>query len=163
MASLSIRKVSEIAHYSDADGSQPPDRYVFMLNVVDDSFFSDLTPQLHGADLRARESAPPGRRRARASYNPLLGSSATVLPHLEREALRPAEFASYDRPGKTTPSCCGSLKGLTSYYDDLFLRRADCWTTATYLKLITKTINQVLQTPDLLGANCRGQPASTPG
>ncbi|PZP64935.1 MAG: peptidase M61, partial [Delftia acidovorans] len=37
--------------------------------------------------------------------------------------------------------------GFTSYYDDLLLRRAGLIDNAQYLKLVTRTINQVLQTP----------------
>jgi predicted metalloprotease with PDZ domain len=39
------------------------------------------------------------------------------------------------------------FEGFTSYYDDLLLRRAGLIDDATYLKLLTKTVNQVLQTP----------------
>jgi predicted metalloprotease with PDZ domain len=42
------------------------------------------------------------------------------------------------------------FEGFTSYYDDLLLRRARRIDTANYLKLLTKTINQVQQTPGRL-------------
>ncbi|HPP98802.1 MAG TPA: peptidase M61, partial [Ottowia sp.] len=39
------------------------------------------------------------------------------------------------------------FEGFTSYYDDLLLRRAGLLDDAAYLKLLTKTINQVQQAP----------------
>jgi predicted metalloprotease with PDZ domain len=39
------------------------------------------------------------------------------------------------------------FEGFTSYYDDLLLRRAGLLDDASYLKLLSKTINQVLQAP----------------
>jgi predicted metalloprotease with PDZ domain len=39
------------------------------------------------------------------------------------------------------------FEGFTSYYDDLLLRRAELIDHASYLKLLTKAVQQVLQTP----------------
>ena len=39
------------------------------------------------------------------------------------------------------------FEGFTSYYDELLLRRAGLIDDKTYLKLLGKTVNQVLQTP----------------
>jgi len=39
------------------------------------------------------------------------------------------------------------FEGFTSYYDDLLLRRAGLIDDTVYFKLLTKTVNQVLQTP----------------
>jgi predicted metalloprotease with PDZ domain len=39
------------------------------------------------------------------------------------------------------------FEGFTSYYDDLILRRTGLLDDAGYLKLLSRTINQVLQTP----------------
>ncbi|MEO7548968.1 MAG: peptidase M61, partial [Ramlibacter sp.] len=61
--------------------------------------------------------------------------------------LRPAEFAHYDYTGENYSQLLWFFEGFTSYYDDLLLRRAGLIDDATYLKLLNKTINQVLQTP----------------
>ena len=42
------------------------------------------------------------------------------------------------------------FEGFTSYYDDLLLRRAGLMDDAGYFKSLTKTLNQVLQTPGRL-------------
>ncbi|HBY37046.1 MAG TPA: peptidase M61, partial [Delftia acidovorans] len=61
--------------------------------------------------------------------------------------LRPAEFARYDYGQENYTELLWFFEGFTSYYDDLLLRRAGLIDNAQYLKLITRTINQVLQTP----------------
>jgi predicted metalloprotease with PDZ domain len=61
--------------------------------------------------------------------------------------LRPAEFARYDYTQENYSQLLWFFEGFTSYYDDLLLRRAGIIDDATYLKLVTKTANQVLQTP----------------
>jgi predicted metalloprotease with PDZ domain len=60
------------------------------------------------------------------------------------------EFAQYDYTQENYTRLLWFFEGFTSYYDDLLLRRADLIDDATYLRLLTKTINQVLQTPGRL-------------
>ncbi|MBC7468882.1 MAG: M61 family metallopeptidase, partial [Ramlibacter sp.] len=61
--------------------------------------------------------------------------------------LRPAEFAHYDYSAENYTQLLWFFEGFTSYYDDLLLRRAGLIDDTTYLRLLNKTINQVLQTP----------------
>jgi predicted metalloprotease with PDZ domain len=61
--------------------------------------------------------------------------------------LRPAEFTHYDYASENYTQLLWFFEGFTSYYDDLLLRRAGLIDDATYIKLLNKTINQVLQTP----------------
>ncbi|WP_440136118.1 M61 family metallopeptidase, partial [Escherichia coli] len=61
--------------------------------------------------------------------------------------LRPAEFARYDYTRENYTELLWFFEGFTSYYDDLLLRRAGLVDHATYLRLLTKNINQMLQTP----------------
>ena len=64
--------------------------------------------------------------------------------------LRPAEFARYDYTRENYTELLWFFEGFTSYYDDLFLRRAGLVNDATYLKLLAKSINQLRQTPGRL-------------
>ncbi|MEO7954293.1 MAG: peptidase M61, partial [Polaromonas sp.] len=64
--------------------------------------------------------------------------------------LRPAEFESYRYDRENYTQLLWFFEGFTSYYDDLLLRRAGLLDNAAYLKLLTKTVNQVLQTPGRL-------------
>jgi predicted metalloprotease with PDZ domain len=61
--------------------------------------------------------------------------------------LRPASFAPYDYAKENYTDLLWFFEGFTSYYDDLLLCRAELISPAIYLKLLTKTINQVWQTP----------------
>ena len=61
--------------------------------------------------------------------------------------LRPAEFFRYDYSQENYTQLLWFFEGFTSYYDDLLLRRAGLIDDATYLKLLGKATNQVLQTP----------------
>src|SRR5690606_22104161 len=54
----------------------------------------------------------------------------------------------YDRENHT--ELLWFFEGFTSYYDDLFLRRAGLIDDATYLQLVAKSLNQVQQAPGRL-------------
>jgi predicted metalloprotease with PDZ domain len=64
--------------------------------------------------------------------------------------LRPAEFSRYDYTQENYTELLWFFEGFTSYYDDLLLRRAKLIDNTVYLKLLSKTINQVQQTPGRL-------------
>ena len=139
---------TEIAFWH-ADGSQPPmDRYVFMLNVVDDNY-GGLEHRNSTALICGRRDLPrKGEAKAGEGYNTLLGLISHEYFHTWNvKRLRPAEFAHYDYEQENYTELLWFFEGFTSYYDDLFLRRAGLIDSALYLKLITRTINQVLQTP----------------
>ena len=139
---------TEIAFWH-ADGSQPPmDRYVFMLNVVDDNY-GGLEHRNSTALICGRRDLPrKGEAKAGEGYNTLLGLISHEYFHTWNvKRLRPAEFARYDYEQENYTELLWFFEGFTSYYDDLFLRRAGLIDNAQYLKLITRTINQVLQTP----------------
>ena len=139
---------TEIAFWH-ADGSQPPmDRYVFMLNVVDDNY-GGLEHRNSTALICGRRDLPrKGETRAGEGYNTLLGLISHEYFHTWNvKRLRPAEFARYDYEQENYTELLWFFEGFTSYYDDLFLRRAGLIDNAQYLKLITRTINQVMQTP----------------
>ncbi|MDM0043098.1 peptidase M61 [Variovorax dokdonensis] len=130
-------------------GSKPPhDRYVFMLNVVDDGY-GGLEHRHSTALICARRDLPRiGETRQTEGYTTLLGLISHEYFHTWNvKRLRPAEFAAYDYASENYTRLLWFFEGFTSYYDDLVLRRSNRIDDATYLRLITKTINQVLQTP----------------
>ncbi|MDR2297909.1 MAG: peptidase M61 [Comamonas sp.] len=139
---------AEIAFWH-ADGSQPPmERYVFMLNVVDDNY-GGLEHRNSTALICGRRDLPrKGEAKAGEGYNTLLGLISHEYFHTWNvKRLRPAEFARYDYEQENYTELLWFFEGFTSYYDDLFLRRAGLLDNSQYLKLIARTINQVLQTP----------------
>ncbi|MFN9727712.1 M61 family metallopeptidase [Acidovorax sp.] len=129
--------------------ARPPFRsYVFMLNAVGDGY-GGLEHRNSTALICGRRDLPRmGEKRASDGYTTLLGLISHEYFHTWNvKRLRPAEFASLDFGRENYTGQLWFFEGFTSYYDDLLLRRAGLIDDATYLKLLTKTINQVLQTP----------------
>jgi len=130
-------------------GPKPPhDRYLFLLNAVDDGY-GGLEHRHSTALICARRDLPRiGESRTPESYTTLLGLISHEYFHTWNvKRLRPAEFARYDYGAENYTRLLWFFEGFTSYYDDLLLRRANRIDDATYLRLIGKTINQVQQTP----------------
>jgi predicted metalloprotease with PDZ domain len=133
---------------------RPPQQdYLFMLNAVDDAY-GGLEHRNSTALICARKDLPrlaTGNAvavRQPEGYTTLLGLISHEYFHTWNvKRLRPAEFASYDYGRENYTRLLWFFEGFTSYYDDLLLRRAGLIDDAAYLKMLTKTINQVLQTP----------------
>ena len=128
---------------------RPPFKsYVFMLNVVHDGY-GGLEHRNSTALIASRRDLPRlGEPRMSDGYVTLLGLISHEYFHTWNvKHLRPAEFTHYDYTGENYTQLLWFFEGFTSYYDDLLLRRAGLIDDATYLKLLNKTINQVLQTP----------------
>ena len=95
------------------------------------------------------ETQPPRPAlKATDGYTTLLGLISHEYFHTWNvKRLRPAEFKRYDYSRENHTELLWFFEGFTSYYDDLILRRAGLIDDATYLNLVTKTINQVQQSP----------------
>ncbi|MBE7939464.1 MULTISPECIES: M61 family metallopeptidase [Ramlibacter] len=128
---------------------KPPFKsYVFMLNLVDDGY-GGLEHRNSTALIASRRDVPRlGESRMAEGYVTLLGLISHEYFHTWNvKRLRPAEFAEYDYAGENYTQLLWFFEGFTSYYDDLLLRRAGLIDEPTYLRLLNKTINQVMQTP----------------
>ncbi len=129
-------------------GKPPIKNYLFMLNAVHDGY-GGLEHRNSTALICARRDLP--RTTAPAvgeGYTTLLGLISHEYFHTWNvKRLRPAEFARYDYTQENYTELLWFFEGFTSYYDDLLLRRAGLIDDATYLKLLAKATNQVLQTP----------------
>jgi predicted metalloprotease with PDZ domain len=131
------------------DRKRPPHRnYLFMLNAVDDGY-GGLEHRNSTALIASRRDLPKrGEARMSDGYVTLLGLISHEYFHTWNvKHLRPAEFTHYDYARENYTQLLWFFEGFTSYYDDLLLRRGGLIDDATYLKLLNKTINQVLQTP----------------
>jgi predicted metalloprotease with PDZ domain len=81
-------------------------------------------------------------------YTTLLGLISHEYFHTWNvKRLRPAEFTRYDYAKENYTELLWFFEGFTSYFDDKLLRRSGLIDDAQYLRLLNKTINQVLQTP----------------
>lgn len=128
---------------------RPPFKsYLFLLNVVDDGY-GGLEHRNSTALIASRRDLPRvGETRQSEGYVTLLGLISHEYFHTWNvKRLRPAEFAHFDYSAENYTQLLWFFEGFTSYYDDLLLRRCGLIDDATYLKLLTKTANQVLQTP----------------
>ncbi|MDA8519365.1 M61 family metallopeptidase [Acidovorax sp. NCPPB 4044] len=129
-------------------GKPPYSQYLFMLNAVDDGY-GGLEHRNSTALICGRRDLPRvGESKAPEGYTTLLGLISHEHFHTWNvKRLRPAELARYDYYQENYTQLLWFFEGFTSYYDDLLLRRAGLIEDAAYLRLLTKTINQVLQTP----------------
>ena len=131
------------------DRRKPPFKsYLFLLNAVDDGY-GGLEHRNSTALICSRRDLPRvGEARTGEGYVTLQGLISHEYFHTWNvKRLRPAEFAHYDYKQENYSQLLWFFEGFTSYYDDLLLRRAGLIDEPTYLKLLTKTCNQVLQTP----------------
>ena len=144
------RKICEAAiRFWHGDGHKPPFKnYLFMLNAVGDGY-GGLEHRNSTALICGRRDLPrSGETRPQEGYTTLLGLISHEYFHTWNvKRLRPSEFTGYDYARENYTKMLWFFEGFTSYYDDLLLRRAGLIDDAAYLKLITKTVNQVLQTP----------------
>jgi predicted metalloprotease with PDZ domain len=126
----------------------PHKNYVFMLNAVADGY-GGLEHRNSTALICNRADLPRlDDTKQSEGYTTLLGLISHEYFHTWNvKRLRPAEFARYDYTQENYTELLWFFEGFTSYYDDLLLRRAGLIDDAQYLKLLNKTINQVLQTP----------------
>ena len=129
-------------------GKPPIKNYLFMLNAVHDGY-GGLEHRNSTALICGRRDLPrTGEARASDGYTTLLGLISHEYFHTWNvKRLRPAEFSRYDYSQENYTQLLWFFEGFTSYYDDLLLRRAGLIDDATYLKLLAKATNQVLQTP----------------
>jgi predicted metalloprotease with PDZ domain len=130
--------------------SKPPHQnYLFMLNAVGDGY-GGLEHRNSTALICTRKDLPrlDGPKQKPDGYVTLLGLISHEYFHTWNvKRLRPAEFSSYDYGRENYTQLLWFFEGFTSYYDDLLLHRAGLIDDKVYLKLLGKTINQVLQTP----------------
>lgn len=129
-------------------GQAPHTNYVFMLNATHDGY-GGLEHCNSTALICSRADLPrTGVDKASDGYIQLLGLISHEYFHTWNvKRLRPAELVPYNYDQENYTELLWFFEGFTSYYDDLLLRRAGLIDNAAYLKLITKTLNQVQQTP----------------
>ena len=122
--------------------------YLFLLNAVDDGY-GGLEHRNSTALVASRRDLPRlGDTRMGDGYLTLLGLISHEYFHpWNVKQLRPAEFTRYDYSKENYTPLLWFFEGFTSYYDDLLLRRGGLIDEQTYVRLLNKTINQVLQTP----------------
>ncbi|NJS35425.1 MAG: peptidase M61, partial [Brachymonas sp.] len=139
---------TELAFWHGSSGKPPFEKYVFMLNAVDDGY-GGLEHANSTALICSRRDLPRlGLKKQNEGYTTLLGLISHEYFHTWNvKRLKPKEFLRYHYAQENYTQLLWFFEGFTSYYDDLILRRAGLIDTAQYLRLLSKAINQVQQTP----------------
>jgi predicted metalloprotease with PDZ domain len=139
---------AEMNLWHGLDAKPPFENYVFMLNAVDDGY-GGLEHRASTALICGRRDLPrKGLSKQPEGYTTLLGLISHEYFHTWNvKRLKPQEFIPYDYTQENYTQMLWFFEGFTSYYDDLMLRRAGLIDNAQYLRLLTKAINQVQQTP----------------
>ena len=135
--------------HGDNKKPKPPfDRYVFMLNAVDDGY-GGLEHRASTALIAKRRDLPQhGVAVMTEGYATLLGLVSHEYFHAWNvKRLKPAELARIDYTRENHTALLWFFEGFTSYYDDLLLLRGGLIDAPRYLRLIAKTINTVAATP----------------
>jgi len=146
------RKICEAQIRFWHGGKKPPFKnYVFMLTAVDDGY-GGLEHRNSTALICKRQDLPRlGSSKLPEGYTTLRGLISHEYFHTWNvKRLRPAEFGNYDYGSENYTQLLWFFEGFTSYYDDLVLCRAGLIDEAAYLKLLNRTINQVMQAPGRL-------------
>jgi predicted metalloprotease with PDZ domain len=128
---------------------KPPfDRYVFMLNAMDDGH-GGLEHRASTALVAARRDLPRlGQATAGDGYHSLLGLVSHEYFHSWNvKRLKPRELARIDYTRENHTTLLWFFEGFTSYYDDLLLLRAGLIDAPRYLGLVAKTLNGVAASP----------------
>ncbi len=139
-------------------GRAPFDRYVFMLNALEDGrggleHRSSTALVAARRDLPRRISAEGGsgataRPESSDGYVGVLGLIAHEYFHAWNvKRLKPREFAAFDYSRENYTELLWFFEGFTSYYDDLFVVRSGLIDSARYLKLLATTITAVQGSP----------------
>ncbi|WP_287129482.1 M61 family metallopeptidase [Candidatus Cyanaurora vandensis] len=124
-------------------GSIPYTNYTFLL-------FSTPTGGLGGLEHLNSTALTVGAERFRPqkSYREVLGLISHEFFHLWNvKRIRPAGLGPFDYSREVYTPNLWIAEGTTSYYDDLFLRRAGLLTTDDYLQKLADAIKSYRQTP----------------
>jgi predicted metalloprotease with PDZ domain len=129
------------------------DRYVFLHNLAEDGH-GGLEHRASTALISARRDMPAlradplARPEASDGYVNLLGLISHEYFHTWNvKRLRPAEFTRYDYARENYTELLWFFEGFTSYYDDAFLLRTGLIDAPRYLRLLARTLGNVLSLP----------------
>jgi len=136
-------------------GGAPFERYVFLLNCVDEGG-GGLEHRASTALLASRRELP--RRGAGTGAADVPDGYANLLTLFSHEyfhawnvkRLRPVELARYDYQAENYTELLWFFEGFTSYFDELMLLRAGLIEPSRYLRMLAKTVSGVLATPGRL-------------
>ncbi|MEK8088318.1 M61 family metallopeptidase [Thermithiobacillus plumbiphilus] len=131
----------------------PMDRYVFLVLAVGDGYGGlehrastslickrDNLPQMVPAGL----DQDPNDPNSNEGYRSFLGLCSHEYFHTWNvKRIKPAAFTPYDLAREAYTTQLWAFEGITSYYDDLVLRRSGLISPETYLEMLGETATRV--------------------
>lgn len=125
-------------------GELPCARYLFFMHLTGRGY-GGLEHRASSVLEVAREGLPqPGEAPGRDAYRELLGLCSHEYFHLWNvKRIRPAAFVPYDLSREVHTTLLWAFEGITSYYDDLALRRSGLLPVDAWLERVAKTITRV--------------------
>lgn len=124
----------------------PVERYLFLIMVVGDGY-GGLEHRASTALLASRNDLPhTGMSGMPDGYKSFLGLCSHEYFHTWNvKRIKPAAFSPYDLGRENYTRLLWVFEGFTSYYDDLALVRSGVVSLEDYLKLLGKTVSNVLR------------------
>ena len=135
--------------FGGAPGSRAPfDRYLFQVAAVGDGY-GGLEHRSSTSLLCSRNELPRhGATRVSDDYRRFLGLASHEYFHSWNvKRIKPAAFTPYDLGRENYTRQLWAFEGITSYYDDLALRRCGVIDSASYLELLARGVTAVLRHP----------------
>ena len=139
----------QVELFGGSPAARPPfDRYLFQIAVVGDGY-GGLEHRASTSLVCSRDDLPrPDEKGISEGYRKLLGLASHEYFHSWNvKRIKPAAFVPYDLTREAYTRQLWAFEGLTSYYDDLALRRSGIIDARSYLELLGRTITAVLRTP----------------
>ncbi len=122
----------------------PMDYYQFQAMIVGDGY-GGLEHRASTSLVARRASLPqPGVDKVSDDYREFLGLCSHEYFHTWNvKRIKPAAYRPYDLQQEVYTELLWAFEGITSYYDDLGLRRAGLIDGASYLELLAQTMTRV--------------------
>jgi predicted metalloprotease with PDZ domain len=138
-----LKRICE-THMALFGGPLPMDRYLFQIMVVGEGY-GGLEHRNSTSLLVGRDSLPrPGEAQVSEGYRELLGLCSHEYFHTWLvKRIKPAAFVPYDLSREVHTRLLWAFEGITSYYDELGLVRAEVIAQDSYLELLGRTITRV--------------------
>ena len=144
------RDLAKICHVQRELFKQQPklDQYLFLTRVTGNAY-GGLEHKSSTALICSRNDLPQvGESKLNKSYRTFLGLCSHEYFHLWNvKRITAQNFLDSDLAAEAYTRDLWHYEGVTSYYDDLFLRRADILDAATYLDLLAENATRLQRTP----------------
>jgi predicted metalloprotease with PDZ domain len=129
----------------------PMDYYQFQVMVVGEGY-GGLEHRASTSLIASRASLPkPGQVKVDDDYRDFLGLCSHEYFHTWNvKRIKPAVYQPYDLQAEVYTDLLWAFEGITSYYDDLALRRCGLIETESYLELLAQTMTRVQRGPGRL-------------